>query len=333
MTDRAVFQAQQDDHDRRLDRVLLRMLPDLPVSGMYRLLRRGAIRVNGRKAAPDHRLQAGDTISLPASLRPDRLPADGPPAAGKPADGPPAAGRPAGRQPPGRLPVGMILLETPHLLALNKPPGWLVHGPGSLDERVLEHLAGRRPSLSFRPGPVHRLDRNTSGLLLFAASLWGATTLSALLREGRLDKYYLAVLDGRLEEEAFWEHSLSRDRVRRRTVPDPEGRQARLEVKTLAVRNDLSLALFRLLTGRTHQIRAQAALAGYPLTGDRKYGGSARLPAYLLHSAALRVRAEVPGLGFHGLEAPLPEGAAALLERLFGRDTPARAAAELRRTP
>jgi 23S rRNA pseudouridine955/2504/2580 synthase len=308
MYEKLIFQAGEDDQGRRLDRVVRKMFPALRLSAVYRLIRTGRVLLNGRTAAPDTRLRAGDRIGIdPSSL---------PPAEGE-REAPASLSLPDFRR--------LILFENQHLLAVNKPSGWLVHGPGSLEDLVRAHLRDRSRSLSFRPGPVHRLDRNTSGLLLYGASLFGAATLSALLRSGRVDKYYLAVLDGRVRDRGLWIDPLARDRRRLRSYRAPGGRPAGTEVFPVLAREELSLVVCRILTGRTHQIRAQAALAGHPLAGDRKYGGSARLPAYLLHAARLRLQEEVAELGFRALEAPLFPRELDRVEELFGRGAGRRA--------
>jgi 23S rRNA pseudouridine955/2504/2580 synthase len=122
------------------------------------------------------------------------------------------------------------------------------------------------PSLSFKPGPLHRLDKPTSGVIVFSAALEGARIFSALLREGRLKKYYLALVEGRLRGPEFWEDPLAREGERPRI--------ARTRVRPLAELGGRTLILAELLTGRTHQIRAQAAARGHPLEGDLRYGGS-----------------------------------------------------------
>ncbi len=329
MEETVVFHAAQDDEGRRLDRVLRKMLPATGLSAIYRLIRTGRVRLNGRSASPDSRVRPGDAISLPRSLAPA-----GPTPAAPPPSSPPddvsASGRfdPGGphRQAPSEAQgaptldalASLLLFEGPHVLAVNKPRGWLVHGPGSLEDPVRLYLAGRRSSLSFRPGPVHRLDRNTSGLILFAASLFGANTLSALLRTGRVDKLYLAVLDGLLERPAVWADELARDPALLRSFRAPGGKAALTEVEPVLARGGLSLVACRIRSGRTHQIRAQAALAGHPLAGDRKYGGSGRLSAYLLHAARLRLAEPADELGFRELEAPLFPADRARLQALFG---------------
>jgi 23S rRNA pseudouridine955/2504/2580 synthase len=184
-----------------------------------------------------------------------------------------------------------------------------VHG----GEDSLEALVRRRlaptlaPSLSFRPGPLHRLDRGTSGIIVFSKTLAGAQAFSALLRRRLLVKRYLALLSGRLGRAETWDDPLARDRksrVTHRAPADGQGREALSRVTPLETRGDVTLALIEIRTGRTHQIRAQAALHGHPLSGDRKYGGpppAAGTEGFSLHAWELEFPASLvfspdPGL-------------------------------------
>jgi 23S rRNA pseudouridine955/2504/2580 synthase len=230
------------------------------------------------------------------------------------------------------------------LLVLNKPPGLLVHGPESLDIQVQAYLAGKLPpSLSFKPGPLHRLDKPTSGIVVFSETLEGARRFSALLQERRIGKRYLALVDGSLEEEATWEDILVRDRELRKSFIDATAdagisaaagdripaakatakdaaKHARTRVYPLARAAGYTLVMLEIDTGRTHQIRAQAAAHGHPLAGDRKYGGSPQQGGFLLHAGVL----ELPPNGDGGpalpqrLEAPLPENFRRRIRELFG---------------
>jgi 23S rRNA pseudouridine955/2504/2580 synthase len=216
----------------------------------------------------------------------------------------------------------MILREGEGLLFINKRAGLAVHGPGSLETLVRAYLAPKLPpSLAFRPGPLHRLDRPTSGVVTFGAALEGARRFSALIRERRVLKRYLALVDGRVPGPLTWEDGLYRDRERRKTLASAEGggegKRALTRVFPLGTRGEYSLVLLEIDTGRTHQIRAQAALHGHPLAGDRKYGGSFLEGGLLLHALSL----EFPGReGPDRISAPLPGPFSLKAGELFGRE-------------
>jgi 23S rRNA pseudouridine955/2504/2580 synthase len=297
-----VFVVQKDDHDRRIDRIIRRVLPETNLSQIYRLIRQGKTRLNGRRVKPSVRVKEGDRITIKAaSEQPPPVPASG------------AAGRSDGIK-------EIILFENRNLLVLNKPRGFPVHGPGSIDSTVRNYLsAGLPPSLSFRPGPVHRLDRNTTGVLIFSKSLLGARRLSRILRERKIDKYYITILDGEFGGEEAWHDRLTRNHHKRKTYEDPEhGRSAVTHVFPLMVEKGISLILIHIETGRTHQIRAQAALHHHPLTGDSKYRGSSLIPFYFLHAAAVRIVESDFDLGFRAVTAPLPLDSSTVISTLFG---------------
>jgi 23S rRNA pseudouridine955/2504/2580 synthase len=312
----ASIQVGRDEEGRRLDRVIRRLLPRHSLGDVYRLIRTGRIRVNGRRSKPADRLAAGDRISI-ADADAARYLRD------REARGPDAS--PAGGHGP-RMPP--VIYESEHILALNKPRGVLVHGSDSLLHTVRTYLAaGHAPSLTFRPGPVHRLDRNTSGLIVFAASLQGAREMSALLRAGKVRKHYLAVLSGSLAGPTLWRDRLVRDAdarksaAARKSVAGGGGAtHAETQIEPLRREGAMTLCLCRPITGRTHQIRAQAAAHGNPLAGDRKYRGLPVLPHYVLHCAGLDATEPPAGIELPPLYAPLPTETAAALAVVFGDD-------------
>jgi 23S rRNA pseudouridine955/2504/2580 synthase len=187
------------------------------------------------------------------------------------------------------------------------------------------------PSLSFRPGPLHRLDQVASGLIVFSTSLAGARAFSALMREQRLRKTYLALADGHIETEELWEDALFRDTEKRKTLAISgeqtsrgQTKPARTRVFPLAVHPEYSLITLEIETGRTHQIRAQAAFHGHPLAGDRKYGGSFQPGGLLLHAFSLGFPVEAPELEAlcgETISAPLPKPFLRRIREIFGKDS------------
>ncbi|MHB9294097.1 putative 23S rRNA pseudouridine955/2504/2580 synthase [Hollandina sp. SP2] len=295
-----------DDEGRRLDRVLRKAMPDLPLSALHRLLRKKQILVDGMPAGASVRPKAGSLITIPTEAAPV------------------SPVSPRAYQP--RLPVP-ILWEGIGALALNKPAGLAVHGPDSLETMVRSYLAKKLPpSLSFRPGPIHRLDTPTSGIILFSTTLKGAQYVSTLIRERQVKKQYLALVDGNMTAPSRWEDMLIRDRSAGKTrvaeEQDGAAQDAETAVFPLATTSNYSLILAAIHTGRTHQIRAQAAFHGHPLVGDRKYGGSFQPGGLLLHAYTLEFPAtgDMKGMGLPGiLKAPLPDAFRMRIDELFGK--------------
>jgi 23S rRNA pseudouridine955/2504/2580 synthase len=296
--------AGQDDAGRRLDRILRSALGDRSLSSIYSSLRRGLIRVNGAKASPDRRMAAGDRIFIHAALGlRDPLIADRP------------------RDPGEGLAsiADMLILATSDLLFINKPRGLVAQGDEALEGRIRRALASRSAaSLSFNPGPLHRLDRNTTGLIVFPRSAAGARAFSELLRRRALEKLYLALVDGEVAGSAEWRDRLARDEAAMRSVADESGDEARASMRPLLSAQGKSLVLVELHTGLTHQIRAQAALRGMPLSGDSKYGGSPFGGGYILHAVSLGFPEppfpDVP----RRVWAPLPSSASKRLAEALG---------------
>lgn len=324
----ASFRVQADDVDRRVDRVVRRLLPRIPLSRLYQALREGDIRVNGSRVAPAARTRPADMIWVHAALARDG-------SAPRPRRG---REREAGRE-PGAAP--RTLYRGAGILAVAKPAGLAVHGEtDSVMTRLRRELTPRQAALSFAPAPAHQLDRITSGVLVIAENLAAARQWSLALRRGRVFKLYLAVVAGTPSPApggTTWSDTLRYDRRQQRARPADDGRPAHTRVWELArtgAGTSASLLLMQLLTGRRHQIRVQAALRGHPLLGDPRYGAadpSGSQP--LLHAAAIRN-------DLHGravaIVAPLPPAARQALDRRFGGGTARRAAAavqmHLRRT-
>ncbi len=306
-----------------------RLLPQVPLARLYRALRAGDIRVNGARVAPATRTREADLIWVCAALARAIRETDDRPAAGD-------------------LPA--ILFRGDGVMVIDKPAGLPVHGgPDSVLARLLPTRAPAGRSLSFTPGPVHQLDRITTGALVIAETLDGARRWSAALRGGQVVKLYLALVEGDAggsADGAPWVDTLEYDRRRARAIRAPAGRPgatgagpkpAYASTWTLAVApaagpsdGPVSLLLVQLFTGRRHQIRAQAALRGHPLLGDRRYGsrtGPAGPALPLLHAAAIRNdRLPAPA----AVVAPLPPAARRVIDARFGPGSARRAEAAVR---
>ena len=353
-----------DDVDRRVDRVVRRLLPQVPLSRLYQALREGDIRVNGARVGPATRTREADLIWVAPALA-----ASG--GAARRSDGrrigarivpcPQAGSGPqAGSCPQagsGSGPALSVLYRDADILVVDKPAGLAVHGGGdSVMARLAECVRPARPALSFTPAPVHQLDRVTSGALVVALTLAAARSWSAALRSGTVIKLYLAAVAGDVRTPAggaLWEDRLRYDRRARRARTDPAGAHARARVWSVArtagaapTGRAATLLLVRLHTGRRHQIRAQAAARGHALLGDRRYATAAvagrrrqsrlRGPAHrsapgagwpLLHAAA--VASDAPAHA--AVMAPLPDAARAAIGRHFGPAAERRAAAAVAR--
>ncbi|MDR0322602.1 MAG: RluA family pseudouridine synthase [Treponema sp.] len=285
----------ENDNGRRLDRILRKALPDQSLPLIHRLIRQKKVLVNGKPAVAGDRIVTGATISIP-SLKGQKnvfpLP---------------------------KLPAPEIIWQGSGLLAVNKPAGLSVHGHGSLDSMVRSYLTDKLSlSLSFKPGPLHRLDKPSSGIVVFSTSLEGARLFSLLMRERKVKKTYLAVVEGKIKTEEIWQDELVRDRETKKTYVLQKkscgSKEAVTKVMSLATDGDYSLIKAEIATGRTHQIRAQSAEHGHPLAGDVKYGGarSSQMSGFFLHAWKIEFLE-------YSIEAPPPLIHGSLPYRLFER--------------
>jgi len=285
--------AGENDKGRRLDRILRKALPDHPLPLLHRLLRQGQVLVNGKPAKARDRLNDGDRIKIPLTKEDKK---------------PPVLNRP--------LPSPDILWQGLGLLAVNKPAGLSVHGKDSLDTMVRSFLAEKLPpSLSFKPGPLHRLDKPSSGIVVFSSSIEGARLFSSILQQRKARKTYLAIVEGIVEKEEILEDRLVRDKDKKKTFVShkntEKGKNAVTVIKSISVSGGCSLITAEIATGRTHQIRAQAASRGHPLLGDRKYG-SKKAESFFLHAWKMEFSDIY-------IEAPLPDEFYKKIEELFGK--------------
>jgi 23S rRNA pseudouridine955/2504/2580 synthase len=271
---------------QRIDNFLLRHLKGVPKSHVYRVLRSGEVRVNSGRVKPEYRLKVGDRVRIP----PVRVSAEKPKA--RPAEFP-------------------VVHEDAALLVVDKPAGVAVHGGSGISFGVIESLRAARPQTKLLE-LAHRLDRDTSGLLIVAKKRTALVELHRMLRDGEVEKVYAAVVKGAPAEDAFEIREALHKHVtasgERRVSVQEDGKAALTRVKVLK-RGEFSLLEVRLLTGRTHQIRVHLAHAGHPIVGDEKYGDFALnkrvKKRLLLHAAKLSFRHPLSGERLR-LESPLP---------------------------
>ncbi|MDR1148748.1 MAG: RluA family pseudouridine synthase [Spirochaetaceae bacterium] len=277
------LKAGSNDDGRRIDRILRRACAELPVSAIHRLLRKGRVLLDGKRAERGSRVSNGQFIEI--------LGADIQEAVGR-AD---HALQPETPGVSGKSKI-VVLYEGGGILAVSKAAG--MRTQEELSAIVREYLHGKtEPSLSFTPGPLHRLDRWASGVIVFGSSLAGAQRFSALMQSSLLQKTYIALLEGSLQNEQIWRDNLCYSNAARKTrlagqdsaeykTEDAKAKYAETHVVPLELCGAFTLAKIEIKTGRTHQIRAQAAAHGFPLYGDRKYGGKNR-PPFFLHAFRL----------------------------------------------
>ncbi len=249
-----------EEAGQRIDNFLLRVLKGVPKSRVYRLLRKGEVRVNKGRIGPQYRLVSGDCVRIP----PLRLGGDGT----RTAPGEAALARLA----------AAIIHEDERLLVLDKPSGMAVHGGSGVDYGVIEGLRALRPRAPFLE-LVHRLDRDTSGCLMIAKKRSELRNLHELLRNGDIRKRYLLLVAGDWRQGP-WEIDapLRKNQLssgERLVRVDHAGKTALTRFRHLQSFGDACLMEAEIATGRTHQIRVHAAHAGHPLAGDAKYGAAA----------------------------------------------------------
>jgi 23S rRNA pseudouridine955/2504/2580 synthase len=292
------------NEDQRLDNFLIALCKGVPKSRLYKAVRSGEVRVNRSRAQVDQRLSIGDVVRVPPMREAE-----------------PSAARYA---PPHEFP---IVFEDDALLVIDKPAGVAVHGGSGVSHGVIEQLRAARPGALFLE-LVHRLDRDTSGLLMIAKQRKALVRLHAMLREGGGDKHYLALVQGNvLNDRQHLKQSLAKWTTQsgeRRVKVDSEGQVAHTVVTCLKRFGEYSLVDAELKTGRTHQIRVHLAHAGHPIVGDDKYGQDETQALFkskwgfdrmFLHAARLSLTHPLTGEKL-ALEAALPNICERLLKSL-----------------
>ena len=299
---------------QRFDKLLSKYLNQAGKGFLYKMLRKKNITLNDKKADGSERLAIGDVVKLYLSdetiekfSRKD--------------------------SPDPRIdPQVDILYEDSHLLILNKPAGMLSQKAKEDDVSMVEHviaylrqtgqLTGEQMR-SFRPSVCNRLDRNTSGIIVAGKSLVGLQTMSAMFKERTMDKYYLCLVRGRMERGKRITGFLSKDEEKNQVFITERPEEGSLPIETeytpLCAGRDMTLLKVKLITGRSHQIRAHLASIGHPIGGDAKYGDPALnrrlrdeygVRSQLLHSFQLVMPKMDPPLekvSGRSFEAPAPE--------------------------
>lgn len=301
----------EDRAGQRLDNFLLGQLKGAPRSLVYKLVRSGQVRVNGGRAKAERKLEAGDEVRIP----------------------PVSLAEAGDKTPP---PTGFlqrmeaaIVFEDARLLVLNKPSGVASHGGSGISHGAIETMRALRPNQTLEL--VHRLDRDTSGLLIMAKKRSALTELQALMREdGGIQKRYLTLLAGRMPDGVMSVdaplHVGLRQGGERHVQVNPSGKASLSHFKVLERRGGHSYCEVRIETGRTHQIRVHAQHIGHPVAGDDKYGDEAvnkrlrdqaGLKRLFLHAASLQFALD-DGRTPYVLNAPLAPELAEVLDRLGG---------------
>ena len=293
----------EDSAGQRIDNFLSKQLKGVPKSHIYRILRSGEVRVNRKRVDQTCRLQAGDMVRIPPVRLAERPATDYVPAAEFP-----------------------VLYEDDALLVVDKPAGVAVHGGSGVSFGVIEQLRQARPQAKFLE-LVHRLDRETSGVLLLAKKRSALTALHEQIREGRTDKRYLALVLGQWKNARQHVklplHKFTTAEGERRVMVRENGQASHTVFALHKTWPEFSLLEAQLKTGRTHQIRVHLAYLGFPIAGDAKYGDFARnkglakqgLKRMFLHAHMMNLQHPLTGESM-SFSAPLPPELQRFLDRL-----------------
>jgi 23S rRNA pseudouridine955/2504/2580 synthase len=293
---------------QRLDNFLIRHLKGVPKSRIYRLLRKGEVRINKGRVKADTRVKQGDIVRIAPIRVAERGAA---PVPGKQLR---------------RYLAENILFEDEGLLIINKPSGLAVHGGSGISLGAIEALRAERPQARFLE-LVHRLDRDTSGCLMLAKKRAVLLELQAAMQRNQVQKQYQALVKGQWPKgKATINAPLKKNQLssgERMVRVDAEGKPSVTHFKIAERYKQANLLQIRLETGRTHQIRVHCQFAGQPIAGDSKYGDEhfneslrdAGLKRLFLHASNLRFRHPLSG-DWVAVEAPLPQELSAVLSNL-----------------
>jgi 23S rRNA pseudouridine955/2504/2580 synthase len=293
-----ILRVDADQSGRRLDNFLMSLLKDVPKSHIYRLLRKGEVRVNKGRKGPDYKLREDDLVRVP----PLRMSS---PTQAKLGSGLASLLRKS------------ILYQEEDCVILNKPSGLAVHGGSGIKMGLIEALRSMWPE-ERHLGLVHRLDRDTSGCLIIARSNASLRNLHEQIREGLFDKRYLAMVKGQWPKDISEINAPLRSNTlssgERIVVVNKEGKQAITRVNVIQNYPGASLVEAKLETGRMHQIRVHCQFTGHNVAGDPKYGDDefnktqkdVGLHRMFLHASTIEFRSPITGKKI-SVSAPLPE--------------------------
>jgi 23S rRNA pseudouridine955/2504/2580 synthase len=294
----------EEQAGQRLDNFLFRSLKGVPKSRVYRMLREGEVRVSGHRAKPDYKLAEGDEVRIPPVRVAEQAEA-------------PAPGRIT------RPLLDRVIYRDDALLVIDKPAGQAVHGGSGVSLGIIEQLRQELPQSRFLE-LAHRLDKETSGVLVLALKRSALVELHRMLREGETRKTYLTLAVGDWRDQVrhvkLALHKYLNEEGERRVVVDEQGQRAHTIFRLVRGAGEFSLLEAELKTGRTHQIRVHLAALGHPIAGDDKYGDSGLnralkkrgLRRMFLHAACLEMRHPLTGDPLK-LESALPEDLAGFL--------------------